>query len=192
MAQTATHVPRVRYQVAASLDGFIAPRPGSLGPGRPDHDWIPMDPDIDFGELFAQFDTLLMGRKTFETLAAQGNAGGSGAFGMTTCVVSRTLTPADHPGVRIVGDGLAQAIAELKQAARKDIWLFGGGDLFASLAALGLVDRVEIAVVPILLRDGIRLAPPGAMIGAPVGLALTGQRTYETSGIVVLEYDVVR
>jgi hypothetical protein len=62
---------RVRYQVAASLDGYVA------GP-KGEADWIPMDPDIDFSALFGQFDTLLMGRR--------------------------------------------------------DIWLFGGGDLFRSLA----------------------------------------------------------
>ena len=51
---------RLRYQVAVSLDGFIADPEGSA-------DWIPMDPDIDFDALLAQFDTFLMGRRTYET-----------------------------------------------------------------------------------------------------------------------------
>lgn len=182
MTTTSPDAPRVRYQVAASLDGFIATADGG-------HDWIPMDPDIDFGALFAQFDTLLMGRTTFEGLVAQGNVGQGGAFGLTTCVVSRTLPPAAHPGIRIDdGADLAVTVADLKRSAHKDIWLFGGGALFASLAALGVVDRVEIAVVPILLRAGVPLMPPGA----PLTLALAGQRTYDRSGIVLLEYDVVR
>jgi RibD C-terminal domain len=50
---------RIRYSVAMSLDGFIAGPDGTA-------DWIVMDPDIDFGALFAEFDTLLIGRKTFE------------------------------------------------------------------------------------------------------------------------------
>lgn len=50
---------RVRLSVAMSLDGFIA------GP-RGESDWIVMDPDIDFRDLFQQFDTILMGRKTYE------------------------------------------------------------------------------------------------------------------------------
>jgi dihydrofolate reductase len=48
-----------------SLDGYIAGPHGEF-------DWIIMDPDIDFVALFAQFDTLLMGRRTFELLVQQG------------------------------------------------------------------------------------------------------------------------
>ena len=59
---------RLRYQVAMSLDGFIA------GP-RGEYDWIPADPDIDFAGIFEQFDTAIMGRKTFQTTLQQGGDG---------------------------------------------------------------------------------------------------------------------
>ena len=49
----------LRYQVAVSLDGFIA------GP-KGEYDWIVMDPQIDFGALFKEFDTAVMGRKTYQ------------------------------------------------------------------------------------------------------------------------------
>ena len=51
---------RVRYSVAMSLDGYIA------GP-QGESDWIVMDPDLDFTALFEAFDTILLGRKTYET-----------------------------------------------------------------------------------------------------------------------------
>ena len=48
------------YSVAMSLDGYIA---GSNG----ESDWIVMDPEIDFRAIFARFDTILLGRTTYET-----------------------------------------------------------------------------------------------------------------------------
>ena len=180
---------RVRYQVAASLDGYVAGPHGEA-------DWIPMDPDIDFGALFAQFDTLLMGRRTFQATVPQSKPGkktkktqtSGGAFGMKTVIFSRTLNPADYPGVEIVSDDPAAAIARLKATPGKDLWLFGGGDLFRSLASLGLVDRVEIALVPVMLGGGVPLFPTST---SRVPLKLDKQRTYEKSGIVLLEYDVL-
>jgi len=168
---------RVRYQVAASLDGYIA------GPNGED-DWIPMDPEIDFAAIFSQFDTFLMGRRTYEPMATSGRALSPGA---RTVVVSRTLRPEDHPGVTILAEGVAEAVQRLRAEEGKDIWLFGGGALFASLSALGLVDTVEVALVPVLLGGGIPLFPP---VGHRVALTLTSQRVYRASGIVLLEYAV--
>lgn len=169
---------RVRYQVAASLDGFIA------GP-QGEHDWIPMDPEIDFGALMAQFDTWLMGRHTYETM----QAGGAGTSGRVL-VFSNTLRPVDHPGVAVVASGDADTtLRALREQPGKDIWLYGGGSLFRSLLEIGQVDSVEIAVVPVLLGDGVPLLPSPA---ARARLSLTGQRVYRTSGIVLLEYAVER
>src|SRR5437762_4993940 len=131
---------RLRYQVAVSLDGFIA------GPNG-EHDWIVMDPAIDFAALFREFDTAVMGRKTYEVLAAQG---GHGAMpGLEVIVFSRTLRPAAYPGVRIVNDDPREVVAALKAKPGRDIWLYGGGDCFRSLLNAGLVDTVELAVVPV-------------------------------------------
>ena len=167
---------RLRYQVAVSLDGFIA------GPGG-EYDWIVMDPSIDFGALFKQFDTLVMGRKTYEPLIAQG---GHGAMpGVEIVVFSRTLNPATHPGVRIVNDDPRKVVATLKAAKGRDIWLFGGGQLFRTLLDAGLVDSVELAVMPVLLGQGIALLPPGESLTT---LELVDHRILPESGIVVLAY----
>lgn len=171
---------RLRYQVASSLDGFIA------GPAG-EHDWIPMDPDIDFGALFAQFDTLLMGRRTWDAMVRSGQADGATAFGKTTIVCSTTMTGDGGKGPRVISR-LADEVAALKAQPGKDIWLFGGGSLFRSLVAEGLVDSVEIAVVPVLLGEGVPLMS-GPMRQTP--LALTRHTVYPTSGIALLEYRVV-
>ncbi len=168
---------RVRYQVAVSLDGFIA------GPNG-EHDWIVMDPTIDFAALFKEFDTALVGRKTYEVLTAEG---GHGALpGLDLVVFSRTLPAATHPGVRIVNDDPAKHVAALKAESGRDIWLYGGGVLFRALLDAGLVDTVEVAVVPVLLGAGIPLLPPGAA----AKLTLADQKTLPASGIVALSYSV--
>ena len=74
----------------------------------------------------------------------------------------------------------------LKASTGKDIWLFGGGELFQQLLRAGLVDTVEVGVMPILLGGGIPLLPPG---NAPTTLRLTGTNPL-ASGILLLSYDV--
>ncbi len=169
-------VRRIRYSVAMSLDGYIA---GSNG----EADWIIMDPEIDFGAIYAQFDTILVGRRTFEPMVRAGNAT---IRGMKTFVFSSTLRQQDHPDVTIVGENAAQIVAALRTAPGKDIWLFGGGELFRRLHEAGLVDTVEVAVIPVLLGGGIPLLPPPSK---QTTLQLTGHRIY-TTGIVALEYAV--
>ena len=167
---------RVRYAVAMSLDGFIA------GP-KGEADWIIMDPEIDFGALMEQFDTFLLGRRTFEPMA---NAGKGETPGVKTFVFSRTLQQADYPDVTIVSERVEETVAALRAESGKDIWLFGGGSLFRSLLDAGLVDTVEVAIMPVLLGDGIPLIPPPTR---QTKLMLTGHKVYKT-GIVSLEYSV--
>ena len=98
---------RIRYAAAASLDGFVA------GPNG-EADWITMDPDIDFNAFFRQFDTVLVGRRTFESMAREGD----GAMpGMKTFVFSRTLQQSDHPKVTIVSENWQEMLTALRKQA---------------------------------------------------------------------------
>lgn len=169
----------VRYNVAASLDGYIADAQGG-------YDWIPNDPTVDFEGLFANVDTVLLGRRTYETV--QGQQGTPFKSGTRIYVFSRTLQSGDHPGITLVSDSVVPTVAALRhESGSGEIWLFGGGRLFASLLAGGQVDRVEVTVVPILLGGGTPLLPPGS---ERASLTLIHTHTYP-SGMVSLHYDVI-
>lgn len=142
----------ITYSVAMSLDGFIA------GP-QGEYDWIPSENlGIDFPTFLSRFDTLLMGRKTFELTLEQGPE--SQIPGMKRYVFSSTLGASDRENATIVPPNeTIQVVRQLKREPGKQIWLFGGGQLFASLLSVGLVDCVEVAVMPVLLGEGIRLLP---------------------------------
>jgi dihydrofolate reductase len=170
-------VRRLCYAVAASLDGFIA------GP-HGEYDWIVHDSAIDFAAMFARYDTLLMGRGTYEIAKPQRNSPLS--RGQEWIVVSRTLKPEEHPDVTILSSGVAEAVAALKAQPGKDIWLFGGGVLFRGLLDAGLVDTVEVGLQPVMLGGGIPLLPEGRR----QSLQLTESKAMP-SGILMLKYAIV-
>jgi len=117
------------------------------------------DPAIDFVAMFARCDTLLMGRRTFEV--ARVRAAQWPVLGHRWIVASRTLKPEDHHGVTILTSGVEKAVAALKAQPGKDIWLFGGGVLFRALLDAGLVDAVEVELMPVMLGSGTPLLPEG-------------------------------
>jgi len=170
----------VRYNVAASLDGYIA------GPNG-EYDWIPEDATVDFAAIFARVDTVLYGRVSYELVLREPGAS-TWPAGARVYVFSRTLRVADHPTVTVVGEDAAAAVAALRaEPGDGEIWLYGGGALFGSLLAAGQVDQVEVTVAPVLLGGGAPLLPPGGATRA--ALTLRHTHTYP-SGMVTLAYDV--
>jgi dihydrofolate reductase len=170
---------RIRCGMAMSLDGYIAGPEG-------EYDWIVTDPEFDFAAIWAQYDTLLMGRRTYEVATAR--LGKKALMGKRGVVVSRTMREANHPGITIVSDLTRGRVEAIRAESRKDIWLFGGGEVFRALLDLGEVDRVELSVIPVLLGGGVPLLATPAK---KTGLKLLEQKVYG-SGIVSLTYEVER
>jgi dihydrofolate reductase len=142
-----------------------------------------MDPTVDvaafFREFYAQFDIALMGRKTYEFV-------GGPIEGISTYVFSRTLSPSACPGVTVVAENGIEVVRRLRSQEGRDIWLFGGGGLFGSLAAARLVDRLELGVMPVLLGEGV---PVMSGIGERVKLKLL-EMEQTGLGAVSLKYQV--
>jgi dihydrofolate reductase len=169
---------KLRYSVAMTLDGFIADPNGG-------YDWIIMDESIDFEGMFREFDTFVMGRKTFD-VSAQTEF--MPMFGDKEVIVfSRTVRTSPPPGVQFVNTDPVETVRSLKQKPGKDIWLFGGGSMFRTLVDAGLVDTIEVAIMPVLLTEGVPVLPPGARI---TGMKLESCDTLPNSGIVMLKYAI--
>ena len=168
---------RVRYRVAMSLDGYIAGPKGEI-------DWIVHDPSVEFAAIYEGFDTVLLGRRTYELTQQPGAP--PWPTGWRVFVFSRTLKASEHPAVHVVSTDLAPTVSRLRAESGPDIWLFGGGSLCASLLAADLVDQIEVAIMPVLLGGGVPLV---ATVAPRSPLVLTRSHS-SARGIVNLHYDV--
>lgn len=168
---------QLRYSVAASLDGYIA------GPNG-EFDWIVVDPEIDFAAMYAGFSGLVMGRRSYDVFTATG--GGEGPA-LPAYVYSRSLPEGERDGVTFVRDAVSHVRALKSASDGKPLWLWGGGDLFRDLAAAGLVDGIDVAIIPIVLGGGLPLLPSP---GPRLPLQLRKHRLYAKTGTLFVEYEV--
>ena len=167
----------VLYRVAASVDGYIAGPHGEL-------DWIVHDPTVDFAKIYESVDTVLLGRRTYELTRQPGAP--PWPQGWEVYVFSRTLPRQDLPRITVVRADAGARVAALRAAPGRQIWLFGGGNLFRSLLEAKQVDLVEVLIMPVLLGGGIPILETGAPL---TRLALEHVQKY-ASGLVGLRYRV--
>lgn len=142
----------VRYHVAVSLDGFIAPPDGG-------HDWLAPYGKVAMGFIgpwMKQIGGIVVGRATYDQAINMGGWmwGKTPALVMTSRPVERgPQTVHAHSGDP--AEGLAQLRARMTvQDLETDIWLFGGGVTAGMFLKHNLIDAVELAVVPVALGRG--------------------------------------
>jgi dihydrofolate reductase len=86
-----------------------------------------------------------------------------------------------------VADGLESALAQATEAADgKDVFIGGGAEIINEYLAAGVVDEIEVHVVPILLGGGARL------FDGVGDLKLEQLRAVEAPGVAHLKYRVVK
>lgn len=170
---------KVIYGGACSLDGFLTGPDGEL-------DWLHFSKDVQAAivKSFAAADTILFGRKSWETAAASGQGGTTP--GMTGYVFSRTLTALPPGGPTLVKDDPGTFVRALKQRPGKDLLVMSGGNLARALFAAGVIDEVGMNVHPVLLGSG---TPAFVDCGHRVRLDLTEARSID-GGCVLMTYRV--
>ena len=142
--------------IAVSLDGKIARPDGSVD------DWLAADyPAEDFGfEAFlAGVDAILMGRGTYEAVRRMGDWPYPGK--PTVVLTTRPLDGPPPAGVEARRGDVAAVAAEIERRGYRRVWIEGGGQVVRSMIAVGKLDVLEIAVVPVILGDGVPLFPQG-------------------------------
>lgn len=182
---------RVTIHMAASLDGFIARRDGSV-------DWLETSDefadgatmDADFVETFlATIDCYVMGSRTYETALGFEAQGFGWAYGEKPVFV---LTSRDLPRTRLSVEFYSGDLARLVNQRLKpkfgSIWFVGGGQVSAACLRLGLADEVRYSIMPVLIGDGISFFEG---LDRDVVLHLVEVKAYK-SGMVELGYEVQR
>lgn len=182
----------VVYYVAATLDGFIARSDGSFG----EFVW-----DDEFGSYLMEhfpetfpaplrtevgpnrrFDTVLMGRATYEVGQREGLT--SPYPTLDQYVFSRTLETSPDEAVTLVSDDALGRVRELKARDGKAIWLCGGSKLAGTLFGAGLIDEVILKVNPIVFGVG---KPLFGQTTDATPLALRAMERFD-SGHLILTY----
>ena len=159
-------------QVATSADGFIC---------RPDGGYDFLDrpwPKHQYGmpAFVKSIDTIIMGRKTFDL-------GGSAWKGKKVYVMSHEKRKAKD--VTFFSD--APALAKKIRATKgKNVWLFGGAESISAFLDAGEVDEIMMAVVPVLIGEGMPLLAPRHRT---IPLTLVEAKSFE-DGVVLLHYSL--
>ncbi|MFU8851938.1 dihydrofolate reductase family protein [Micromonospora sp. SL1-18] len=191
---------RLTITTFLTLDGVMQ------APGGPDEDrsggfdlggWLP--PHFDetvggyMGEILDRADALLLGRRTYDIMAAYWPHVTDPAEGgpdnplnrLPKYVATNRTDELTWSGTQRLDGDLVTAITELKNRPGRELQVHGSGALARSLMREGLIDTYHLLLFPVVLGRGQRLFADGV---PPAGLRLTDTRT-SASGVTMLTYD---
>jgi dihydrofolate reductase len=187
----ATADARVTIHMAASLDGFIARRDGSV-------DWLETADRFDGGEVMAPeavaaflrtIDCYVMGSRTYETALAFEAKGLGWPYGETaTVVLTRRALPRARSTIEFYAGDLQRLVEDRLKPRFRSIWFAGGGAVAGECLRRGLADELRYSILPIVIGDGIAFFE---RVDRDVALHLLEVKAYQ-SGVVALRYEVKR
>lgn len=175
--------PRMVVALAASIDGFIATPDGGV-------EWLTPYPEalVDFPKFLKTIGSIVMGRATYDTTLQIVPPGSDHSpFGVAPVYVltNRPLPPAPA-AIPVSSDVRDLADRIRRECPRGDVWLMGGGVVLREFLDAGLIDRWKIAVIPVILGEGIPLlARTGTCLHS---YRLASTRKYR-DGVIELCYD---
>jgi len=181
--------PRVTIHMAASLDGFIARKDGSV-------DWIETSDSFEDGEtlgpeyvqeFLAGIDCYVMGSRTYETALGFEAKGFGWSYGDKPVFVltTRDLTKT-RDTVELCSGDLTELVNGRLKSTYGNIWVVGGGALSAECLRLGLADEIRYSILPVVIGDGISFFEG---LDRDVALHLLEVRAYK-DGMVALRHEV--
>ena len=144
---------KIIYYVAASLDGFISGLNDDVSQFIYEGNGVEK-----YLEDLKSFDTVIMGRKTYEFGYNHGLKPGQPAYpNMEHYIFSNSLTfETSDKSVHIEKLDLNK-IKELKESSDENIYLCGGGDFAGWLLDNGMIDTLKIKLNPIIIGEGVPL-----------------------------------
>jgi len=143
----------IDYHIAVTLDGFICHDNGSI-------DGFLMEGvhADEFVQSLGNYDTVLMGSKTYEFGFQFGLQPGQPAYpALKHYVFSRSLDFESSDSVTLVSTDVVEKVNEIRKQVGKDIWLCGEGKLAGCLLDAGMIDKLTIKVNPIVFGSGRKL-----------------------------------
>ncbi len=181
----------VILDMAVSLDGFIATRDGGDG-GIMNWYFSPAPPSAKvIDELIDTIGSLVMGKRTYDQ-GAEANGFADDPYAADRFVLTYHPMGDVRQGekvFRFVNDGIESALEKARAAAGdKDVCIGGGADVAQQYLRAGLVDVIQLHIVPVILGEGIRLFDH--LGGQPIPLEIT--RVVESVGVTHVRYRVVR
>ncbi len=172
----------INYHIAITLDGYICREDGSIDGFLMEGEHVE-----DFIQSLDSYDSVLMGRKTYEFGFQFGLKAGQPAYpNLRHYVFSKSLDFNQSDAVKLIKSNTIEHIKDLKQRRGGNIWLCGGGKLAGALLENNLIEKLTLKVNPIIFGSGKKLFTSGKINKY---FKLLSTRQYD-NGVILIKYKI--